>query len=64
MRVIKLDYADAPPEWAALPDIAAHKPLQGEIVLKRLGNTDVCAWFARSGMVWVRRSDLFLVDGA
>ena len=68
MKVINLREqlaVDAPPEWAQLPKIAAQRPPYGagDVELKRLKNTDICAWFARSGLVWERWSDLFLVKG-
>lgn len=68
MKVINLGEligVDAPPEWEHLPKIAGHRPskFEGAAVLKRLKGTDICAWFTRSGLVWVRRSDLFLVKG-
>ena len=54
---------DAPEEWAKLPDIASQRPplSAGEVELMRLGDTPVCAWYARVGLVWERWGDLFLM---
>lgn len=64
MKITRVEYSDAPPEWEKIPEITANKPFLKvtEVVLKRLEGTNVCAWFVRSGLVWARRSDLFLVQ--
>lgn len=55
-----INISPAPTAWRYLPLIS--EQYRDEWVLHRIDGTRLCAWYFRAGLVWERKSDLFLVS--